>query len=60
LTPGFTAKYQVNRLVYFECCPEINQAILREKQIKGWSRMKKVELIEKDNPKWQDLGEELV
>jgi putative endonuclease len=58
LIPGFTAKYQVNRLVYFECCPDIHQAILREKQIKGWSRRKKVELIEKDNPEWKDLSEE--
>ncbi len=55
--PGFTARYTVNRLVYFEGCPEINQAIAREKQIKGWIRQKKVAWIEAQNPDWKDLSE---
>ncbi len=57
-TPGFTSKYKVDRLVYFECCADIYQAIAREKQIKGWIRQKKVELIEAQNPDWKDLSEE--
>lgn len=53
---GFTAKYNVDRLVYFE---EIENEILarkREKQIKGWLRNKKIKLIEETNPNWNDLG----
>ncbi len=57
-TPGFTSKYNVNRLVYFECCSDIYQAIEREKQIKGWIRQKKIELIEAQNPDWKDLSKE--
>src|SRR5579872_5501543 len=57
---GFTKKYNVDRLVYYEVYPEINDAIAREKQIKGWSRKKKVALINQMNPEWQDLYEELI
>jgi putative endonuclease len=55
--PGsFTARYAVSRLVYFEQFREVNNAIAREKQIKGGSRHKKIALIEKDNPEWTDLA----
>ena len=54
---GFTARYNVNKLVYYERFGNINDAIAREKQIKAGSRKKKIELIEKDNPKWNDLFE---
>jgi putative endonuclease len=52
----FTARYSVNRLVYFECFQYVNNAIAREKQIKGLSRAKKVRLIESMNPSWRDLS----
>ena len=54
---GFTKKYHINRLVYFEEYQEIDKAILREKQLKHWSRAKKNALIEKNNPNWIDLSE---
>jgi len=54
--PGFTDKYNVNRLVYYELTSDVMTAIGREKQIKGWVRRKKVMLIESDNPDWQDLS----
>ena len=53
--PGFTAKYSVDRLVYFEIFESILTAIRREKQIKGWNRLWKLQLIEKINPAWNDL-----
>lgn len=53
---SFTAKYYVDRLVYFEAFSQIENAIGREKQIKKWRREKKVNLIETVNPKWQDLS----
>ena len=53
---GFTSKYNIKSLVYFEATSDIREAIQREKQIKGWLRSKKVELIESSNPLWQDLG----
>ena len=56
LTPGFTAKYHVKRLVYFEAFEEIEAAIAREKQLKGWRRAKKINLIETLNPSWNDLS----
>ncbi|MBW3573026.1 MAG: GIY-YIG nuclease family protein [Gemmatimonadetes bacterium] len=59
LHDGFTARYSINRLVYLEHATEVNAAIKREKQIKGWSRKKKTDLIERDNPGWLDLAEEL-
>ena len=57
LIPGFTQKYRVNRLVYFEEFDDIRDAIAREKQIKGWVRARKVKLIEVRNASWEDLAE---
>ncbi len=56
LIPGFTKKYNVNKLVYFDYTTDIKAAIAREKQIKGWTRQKKIELIESMNPQWGDLA----
>ena len=56
LIEGFTEKYNVDKLVYYEECKEIKDAIRREKQLKGWSRIKKDKLIEGMNPNWQDLS----
>ncbi|MDO8427443.1 MAG: GIY-YIG nuclease family protein [Deltaproteobacteria bacterium] len=58
LVPGFTAKYNLGRLVFYEETTDIRSAIAREKQIKGWLRAKKVKLIEASNPGWQDLSAE--
>ena len=58
LMPGFTSKYNITKLVYFESTPDINAAIAREKQIKGWLRAKKIALIETVNPEWRDLSGE--
>ena len=55
---SYTARYNMNRLVHFERYDYINNAIAREKQIKRWSRKKKVALIERMNPKWDDLSRE--
>jgi putative endonuclease len=55
LYPGFTTKYLVDRLVYFETVNDINVAIKREKQLKNWRRAWKLDLIEKINPEWDDL-----
>ena len=57
ITPGFTAKYRVNRLVYFEEFTWILDAIAREKELKGWKRSRKTSLIESRNPTWEDLAE---
>jgi putative endonuclease len=54
---GFTKKYKVHRLVYYETFDYVLNAIRREKQLKGWRREKKIALIEKTNPRWQDLSE---
>jgi len=56
---GFTKKYRAHKLVYYEMCEEIEGAILREKQIKGGSRQKKNALVEKFNPEWKDLWDQL-
>jgi putative endonuclease len=56
LIPGFTQKYNITKLVYFEETSDVNAAILREKQIKGWLREKKITLIESMNPEWKDLS----
>jgi putative endonuclease len=56
LVPGFTSKYGVDRLVYFEQTPNVDAALAREKQLKGWLRAKKVALIESENPRWEDLA----
>jgi len=58
LVPGFTRRYNVTRLVYFEATHDIRAAIRREKHIKGWLRGKKIVLIKSANPKWDDLGAE--
>lgn len=52
---GFTARYNVKTLVYCESSPSVNDAIAREKQLKGWRRQYKIELIEKHNPDWKDV-----
>ena len=57
LVDGFTAKYNVNKLVYFDYTPDVTSAIAREKQIKGWTRQKKNVLIRSINPEWKDLSE---
>ena len=57
LAEGFTKKYNVNKLVYFDSTTDVKAAIEREKQIKGWTRQKKNDLIEEANPAWADLSE---
>lgn len=57
---GFTKKYQVKNLVYFENCDSIEEAIKREKQLKKWKRDWKINLIEKENPLWDDLYGEII
>jgi putative endonuclease len=57
LVEGFTKKYKIHKLVYYEDTSDINEAIIREKQLKGWLRRKKIELIESVNPEWKDLAE---
>ena len=59
LIPGFTTKYNINKLVYFEIFYDPENSIRREKQIKGGSRQKKIDLINKKNRKWVDLYDEL-
>ena len=54
--PGFTARYRVDRLVYYEEYRNIRDAIAREKQIKSWRRSKKTNLIDRKNPQWNDLA----
>ncbi len=56
---GFTAKYRVHDLVYYEVAPDMRSAIVREKQIKEWKREWKLKLIEDFNPSWRDLYDEL-
>jgi putative endonuclease len=56
LVPGFTQKYNLSQLVYYETTPNISAAIQREKQLKGWRRAKKVALIESVNHDWRDLS----
>src|SRR5689334_14269057 len=54
---GFTSRYLIDRLVYYETFTQIRAAIAREKQIKGWTRVKKLALIVSQNPEWRDLSE---
>jgi len=56
LVPGFTKRYNVDRLVYYEWTHDPNEAISREKKLKGWRRVKKVSLVEQSNPDWCDLA----
>ncbi len=60
LVDGFTKKYKIHSLVYYEICNSAEAAIEREKDIKRWYRKWKLELIEKENPLWEDLYERLV
>ena len=55
LDNGFSKRYKVHKLVYFEQTKYVNIAIAREKELKGWTRIKKTNLIEKSNPSWSDL-----
>jgi len=57
-TAGYTKKYDITRLVYYESTTDVLSAITREKQIKGWLRKRKRALIESMNPDWQDLSED--
>jgi len=57
---GFTRRYGVHRLVYYELHDDMTSAIQREKQMKKWNRAWKLELIEKQNPNWQDLPEGII
>jgi putative endonuclease len=56
VTAGFTAKYRISKLLYYEEHDSASTAIAREKQIKGWRRRRKIELIESVNPNWKDLA----
>ena len=56
LTDGFTKKYNVTMLVHYEVTTDVASAIAREKQLKGWRRSKKIDLIEASNPEWVDLS----
>jgi putative endonuclease len=58
LIEGFTSKYNIHILVYYESTSNVHAALAREKQIKGWLRSKKINLIESMNPEWKDLSEE--
>lgn len=57
ITEGFTKKYNVHKLVWFDYTTDVRVAIEKEKQIKGWTRAKKNALVERDNPDWKDLSE---
>jgi len=57
LVEGFTKRYNITKLVYYEETNDVKEAISREKQIKGWLRRKKIALIESVNPEWRDLSE---
>ena len=58
--PGFSARYNLQKLVYFEVFGDVHAAIAREKQLKGWLRRRKIALIDSVNPKWNDLSPEWV
>lgn len=57
---GFTKRYSINRLVYYESSENVESAITREKQLKGWRRARKIALIESVNPEWKDLSLEFL
>ena len=59
-TEGFTSRYAIHNLVWFESTPSVEAAIQREKQIKNWKREWKIALIEENNPGWDDLYESLL
>ncbi len=58
LVEGFTKKYNITKLVFFEETSDVNEAIALEKKIKGWTRAKKIALIESQNPNWLDLSQD--
>ncbi len=58
--PGFTKRYRMGYLAYYEVAGDVISAITREKQIKGWVRAKKIALVESLNPDWKDLSEDLI
>ena len=58
--PGFTSKYFLERLLYFEDTNDIGAAIAREKELKGWRRSKKIALMQKVNAQWSDLSRDLI
>ena len=60
LFKGFTKKYLIHQLVYYEVSDSINSAIVREKQLKKWKRLWKLKLIESINPEWEDLYERIL
>lgn len=60
LIEGFTKKYKIHTLVYYETYNDIGETIYREKQLKDWDRKFKLDLIEKSNPQWEDLYSELI
>ena len=57
---SFTARYNIERLVYYEATSDVNTALEREKQIKGWNRKRKDKLVESKNPNWEDLYKEIL
>ena len=57
---SFTAQYNIEKLVYYEVTSDVESAIVREKQIKGWSRKRKNKLVENKNPKWEELYDGLL
>ena len=60
LTPGFTSRYNIHSLVWFQDFDDVMQAIEAEKRIKGWRRSKKIALIEELNPEWEDLAQDKI
>ena len=60
MVPGFTSRYRIDRLVYYDGTPDVGAAIQREKEIKGWRRDRKMDLISEFNPHWRDLAEDLM
>ncbi|PHV63885.1 endonuclease [Cyanobacterium aponinum IPPAS B-1201] len=58
LVEGFTKKYNITKLVFFDQTSDVNEAIALEKKIKGWNRAKKIALIESQNPNWLDLSQD--
>jgi putative endonuclease len=60
IIPGFTKRYNVNRLVHFEAFTDVRDAKAREHQLKGWTRNKKIALIEAGNPEWEDLADRIL
>lgn len=60
LVEGFTSRYNIDKLVYYDYTENIEASIKREKQIKGWSRQKKINIIEAINPEWKDLYDQII